>query len=192
MTEITKSFDSLPPAIQRFVLQWGDMGTQWGVNRSVAQIHALLYVSEEPLTAEDISNVLGIARSNVSNSIKELLGWKIIQRQPVPGDRRDHFIAQTDVWDVAMKIAAVRKSREIDPAIETLKFCLEQAETDTRISKAQKQRLEAMFDFTSTMDRWYGQMLKVPTGVLLRLIRMGDKIVSIAGFGSKSGTKEKT
>ena len=94
MTEITIESDRLPPAVERFVLHWGDMGSQWGVNRSVAQIHALLYLSERPLTAEDLSERLGMARSNVSNSLKELIGWKLVRRVPVLGDRRDHFEAE--------------------------------------------------------------------------------------------------
>ena len=186
MTEITNTIGEMPAALQRFVLQWGDMGTQWGVNRTIAQIHALLYISEEPLNAEQIADTLGIARSNVSNSIKALLGWKIINRVPVPGDRRDHFSAETDVWEVAFRIAAVRKEREIDPALETLDACVAEAEGDTRISDVQRARLAQMQDFTSTMDRWYGQMLKVPSASLLRLIRMGDKIVSGLSLGRKA------
>lgn len=186
MTEITNKIDTMPMALQRFVLQWGDMGTQWGVNRTVAQIHALLYITEKPLNAEEISEILGVARSNVSNSIKELLAWKIINRIPMPGDRRDHFSAETDVWEVAFRIAAVRKEREIDPALKTLNTCLAEAEQDDRVSEIQRLRLAEMHEFTSTMDRWYGQMLKVPSASLLRMIRMGDRIVSVLGFGKKS------
>jgi len=91
MTEITKISDRLPPAIEHFILKWGDMGSAWGVNRSVSQIHALLYLAGRPLTAEDISDALGIARSNVSNSLKELMTWGLIRRVPILGDRRDHF-----------------------------------------------------------------------------------------------------
>src|SRR5499425_602089 len=100
MTEITDRTRSLPPAVERFVLHWGDMGGQWGVNRSVSQIHALLYLSEKPLTAEDIADTLGLARSNVSNSIKELQTWGLVRRVPLMGDRRDHFEAETDVWTI--------------------------------------------------------------------------------------------
>ena len=191
MTEITATIDRLPPAIQRFILQWGDMGGQWGVNRTVAQIHALLYISERPMNAEQIAETLGVARSNVSNSLKELLMWKIIERRPIPGDRRDHFIAETDVWEVAFRIAALRKEREIDPALKTLRTCLTEADGDANISDAQRTRLAEMHDFTETMDHWYGQMLKVSPPVLLRIIRMGDRIVSVLGFGKKSGDKQK-
>lgn len=190
MTEITKHIDELAPSIRRFVLQWGDMGTQWGVNRTVAQIHALLYISEQPLHAEHIAETLGIARSNVSNSLKELMGWRIIERVPIAGDRRDHFTAETDVWEMTMRIAAVRKEREIDPALRTIDQCLREAEGDKRISAEQLKRLEAMHDFTHTLNRWYGQMIKVPSGVLLKMIRMGDKIVAVAGFGRRKDKSE--
>src|SRR5437868_5218241 len=126
MTEIQK-LDStagggaLAPTIERFVLQWGDMGGKWGVNRSVAQIHALLYLSERPLTAEDIADQLGLARSNVSNSIKELQAWNLIRRVPIKGDRREHFEAEVDPWEIFARIAAGRKEREIDPAIAALR-----------------------------------------------------------------------
>ena len=189
MTEVANSIGNMPSAIRRFVLQWGDMGTQWGVNRSVAQIHALLYISETPLNAEQIAETLGIARSNVSTSIKELQTWRIIHRVPVPGDRRDHFTAETDVWEVAMRIAAGRKQREIDPALATLEICLSEAGGDPKVSKVQRDRLRAMHEFVGTMDRWYGQMLKVPTASLMRIIKMGDRVVGLLGFGGKSKGK---
>ncbi len=182
--------DRLPAAVRRFVLQWGDMGGQWGVNRSVAQIHALLYISEKPMTAEEIADTLGIARSNVSNSLKELQNWKIISREPVPGDRRDHFVAETDVWDMAMRIAAVRKEKEIDPAIRVLETCLDEAAEEGAVSPEVTRRLNNMLDFTRSMDRWYRQMLRIPNATLVKMIRMGNKIVTLAGLtGNKSDGK---
>ncbi len=190
MTEITKIKDipalsALPEAIQRFILHWGDMGSTWGVNRTVAQIHALLFIMEQPLNAEQITVILGVARSNVSNSLKELLGFKTIRRVPVAGDRRDYFTAETDVWEVAKRIAAVRKAREIDPALETLTYCLKAADGDRRVSAEQRKRLQDMADFTATMDRWYGQMQTLPTGTLTKLISMGDRVVGLLNIGRK-------
>src|SRR5436190_2592474 len=104
MTEITEKTSKLPSAAERFVLHWGDMGGQWGVNRSVSQIHALLYLSDRPLTAEEIAETLGLARSNVSNSLKELLAWNLIRRVPILSDRRDHFAAETDIWEMFIRI----------------------------------------------------------------------------------------
>lgn len=190
MTEITKSIDTYPEAVQRFILHWGDMGATWGVNRTVAQIHALLFISERPLHAEEISDILGVARSNVSNSVKELLGFKTIRRVPVAGDRRDHFTADTDVWEVARKIAAVRKAREIDPALETLEFCLGAAKGDKSVSDEQRQRLQNMYDFTASMDRWYGQMQDIPPATLSRLVQLGDKVVGLLKLTSRSKSKK--
>ena len=178
---------SLPAAVEQFVLRWGDMGGQWGVNRSVAQIHALLYVSEQPLTAEAIAEALGIARSNVSNSLKELVGWKLIRRVPVMGDRRDHYEAETDLWQMATRIAQGRKEREIDPAVAGLRDVMAMAEGDPRISKAVRTRLEAMQGFVTTMDGWYGQMLNVPPAQLMALIKLGAKAVSLLGLLGRKG-----
>jgi len=186
MTEITNTAKDMPLAVQRFILHWGDMGGQWGVNRSVAQIHALLYLSERPLTAEDIAGTLGIARSNVSNSIKELLTWKLIRRVPVMGDRRDHFEAETDLWDMVTRIAQGRKERELDPAADALRACMAEAEGDRRISPVAVARLNEMLEFVDTVTRWYEQMLRVPKGKLVALIRMGSKIADIiTPFGKK-------
>ena len=180
----------MPPAVQRFVLQWGDMGGQWGVNRSVAQIHALLYLSERPLTAEAIAETLGIARSNVSNSLRELQGWKLIRRVPVLGDRRDHFEAETDLWEMLTRIAQGRKEREVDPAAAALRACRAQAEEDSDVSPVARRRLAEMDEFVTLLSRWYDQMLSVPPSKLMALIRMGAKVANLLrlGRGGKSGS----
>jgi DNA-binding transcriptional regulator GbsR (MarR family) len=170
--------NDLPSAVRRFVLQWGDMGGQWGVNRSVSQIHALLYLSERPVTAEEIAETLAMARSNVSNSLKELQGWGLIRRVPVLGDRRDHFEADTDVWSIAAKIATGRKERELDPAIAALEACVADAKGDARLNTVAAARLAAMLDFTRTATGWFDQMAKVPRPTLMALIRMGARIAS--------------
>jgi DNA-binding transcriptional regulator GbsR (MarR family) len=178
MTEISDR-TVLRPAIERFVLHWGDMGGQWGVNRSVSQIHALLYLSEKPLTAEEICDALGMARSNVSNSIKELLSWNLIRRVPVMGDRRDQFEAETDVWEIARRIAAGRKEREIDPALRALDACVTEAAQDSRIGPVARARLNAMHAFTKEMAGWYDQMQTIPSAKLAVLIRLGARIVNL-------------
>ena len=185
MTEITVESRELAPAVQRFVLHWGDMGSEWGVNRSVAQIHALLYLSERPLTAEDIADTLGMARSNVSNSLKELIGWKLARRVPVLGDRRDHFEAETDLLEMVTRIAQGRKEREIDPAAAALRACLAEAEGDHRVSPVARARLAEMQRFVETLNRWYDQMLGVPPAKIMALIRMGARVVNFLSFGGK-------
>jgi DNA-binding transcriptional regulator GbsR (MarR family) len=190
VTEITKIDETLrprelPAAIEQFVLQWGDMGGKWGVNRSVAQIHALLYVSERALTAEEIADRLGLARSNVSNSIKELQSWNLIRRVPVRGDRRKHFEAETDPWEMFARIAAGRKEREIDPVIAALRACRAAAVDDGAVHPVAQARLNALLEFVDTMDRWYGQMRAVPRPQIAALVRLGAKVVSLLSFGGR-------
>jgi DNA-binding transcriptional regulator GbsR (MarR family) len=190
MTEITKMDESLRPrelrpAVEHFVLQWGDLGGKWGVNRSVAQIHALLYLSERPLTAEEIADRLGLARSNVSNSIKELQAWDLIRRVPIKGDRREHFAAEADPWEVFARIAAGRKEREIDPAIAALRTCRAEAADDPKTHPVAQARLNALVDFVDTMDRWYGQMIAVPRPQIAAMVRLGGRIVSFLSPGRR-------
>ena len=183
MTETADTTKRLPAAVEQFVLRWGDMGGQWGVNRSVAQIHALLYLSDRPLTAEDIAEALGMARSNVSNSIRELIGWKLIRRAPQLGDRRDHYEAEADLWQMLTRIAQGRKEREIDPMVEALSQVLAAAEGDPTLSRVARERLDNMHGFVTTIDGWYGQMLTVPPNTLMSLIKMGSKVVGLLGLG---------
>ena len=183
MTEISDI--SKYSARSQFILYWGDMGGQWGVNRSVAQIHALLFLSASPMNAEQISDELGIARSNVSNSLKELVGWKLIRRVPLAGDRREHFVAETDVWDMAMRIAQGRKEREIDPAIFAIAECVDKAENEPGLNPVVLDRMKEMQEFLGTVDRWYSQMLGVPKSKLNMLMKMGDKVISLLKLTGK-------
>ena len=184
MTETTAK-KKLPAAVERFILHWGDMGDEWGVNRSVSQIHGLLYLSEAPMTADDIADTLGMARSNVSNSIRELMSWNLIRRVPIKGDRREHFAAEADPWEIFARIAAGRKEREIDPAIAALRACRAEAAGDSKIHPVALARLNALLEFVDTMDRWYGQMQAVPHTQIAALIRLGTKIVSLLSLGRR-------
>lgn len=185
MTEIDVK-EPLSPAVSRFVLHWGDLGGQWGVNRSVAQIHALLFISDEPLTAEAIAEKLGMARSNVSNSIKELMGWRLIQRVPMMGDRRDHFTAEADIWEMATRIAQGRKAREIDPAAEALMLCNEEAAHDPAVSPEAREKLANMLEFVTTMSRWHDEMMRVPKPALTALIKMGAGVTKLINWRPKN------
>ncbi len=191
MTETTVDTKHLSAAVQEFVLRWGDLGGQWGVNRSVAQIQALLYLSDRPLTAEDIAEMLGLARSNVSNSIRELTAWKLVRRVPVLGDRRDHYEAEADLWLILTRIAQGRKEREIDPAVAAIHKALEAADGDPTISKVAHARLHEMQTFLTTLDIWFGQMLAVPPSTLMRLIKLGSRVVNLLNLGrGKSKIKD--
>ena len=175
-TDNTVHNDATPAAIDAFILQWGDLGGQWGVNRSVSQVHAFLYLQDEPITADRIAAEFGMARSNVSNSLKELQVWNLVRRVPVKGDRRDHFVAETDVWQIAQRIAEGRKLREIDPALKTLRNCVSEAEDDPNVSDVQRKRLKAMRDFMEKGDRWYSQVTALPVGKLEALMTLGAKV----------------
>jgi DNA-binding transcriptional regulator GbsR (MarR family) len=179
MTEITAHKRELPVAVERFVLHWGEMGATWGVNRSVGQIHALLYLSDAPLTAEDIADTLGLARSNVSNSIKELLGWQLIRRVSLMGDRRDYYVAETDLWEMVTRIAEGRKARELDPTLALLRACARDAVDDRRISPVARSRITAMLSFVEGIDRWADDMRRVPRAQLGRLLSLGARIVRL-------------
>src|SRR5206468_8133582 len=137
---------SLTPIEQRFVLHWGEMGTRWGINRAVAQVHALLFVSPKPLHAEEIANTLSVARSNVSTSLRELQGWGIVRVVHVLGDRRDHFESLKDVWEIFRIVAEERKKREIDPTLRVLAQCVQEVKNGQGEAHT-KERLEAMLEF---------------------------------------------
>ena len=175
--------------VEQFVLRWGDMGSQWDVNRSVAQIQALLLLSERPLTAEDIADKLGIARSNVSNSLRELLSWKLAHRVSVFGDRRDHYVTETDLWQMTRRVAQGRKEREIDPMMAAIGGATAEAD-DPKISPAVRERLQTMHDFVGTVESWYQQMLSVPPAQLMTLIRMGARVVGLLCFVGGRGAKD--
>jgi DNA-binding transcriptional regulator GbsR (MarR family) len=162
-------------AEQGFVLHWGDMGVTWGMSRSSCQIQALLYLQQKPLNAEDIAGALKLARSNVSTSLKELLNWNLIARVPVAQDRRDHFIAETDVWEIARRITQRRKELEIDPALAALRKCVALAAEEGNLETGR--RLQHMLAFTEKIDAWSDDMQRLPRGQLETLLKFGAKIV---------------
>ena len=185
MTEINVHKRRLPAAIERFVLHWGEMGTVWGVNRSVAQIHALLYVSDEPMSADDIAERLDMARSNVSVSLRELLLWRLIRRVHAMGDRRDYYEPEADMLEMVRRIALARKAREIDPALSVLRTCVAEAKGDPRISPSARRRLSAMLDFTETVDRSFGEIMALPASTLVALLKMGGALARVAMRGRR-------
>ncbi|MFN3946283.1 MAG: GbsR/MarR family transcriptional regulator [Allosphingosinicella sp.] len=164
------------PDVKAFILHWGEMGTQWGVNRSVAQIHALLYLSDRPLPADEIVDALGIARSNVSTGVRELQSYGIVRRVHVEGDRRDHFVAETDLWEMLMRIAAERKRREIDPTIALLGELSERLRDDARAPAHVRERVTRMHEFISTLGGWYEQVRVLPKSTLVTLMKLGGKV----------------
>src|ERR1700733_8772894 len=151
---------------QKFILHWGEMGTRWGINRTVAQVHALLYISARPLNADDIVGTLDVARSNVSTSLKELQGWGIVKLIHVLGDKRDHFESMKDVWEMFRVVLDERKRREIDPTLAMLRSCLEDAEKEKQTDPYTQERLRELAGFFETTTAWYGQVRAWPTRAL--------------------------
>src|SRR5688572_18515427 len=142
----------------KFVLHWGEMGTRWGINRTVAQIHALLYLSPKALNAEELAETLSVARSNVSNSIRELQGWGIVKLVHVMGDRRDHFESMKEPWEMFRVVLDERKRREIDPTLEVLRECIAEAEKDKDTDEYTETRLRELADFFEITTGWYSQI----------------------------------
>jgi len=175
---------TLSPVQQKFILHWGEMGTRWGINRTVAQIHALLFISPKPLHAEDIADTLQVARSNVSTSLKELQGWGIIRRVHVLGDARDHFESMKEVWDMFRVVLDERKKREIDPTLTVLRDCILEAEKDKETDEYTEQKLRELADFFETTTAWYAQIRQWPTAALTKFVKLGDKARKLLGLGN--------
>jgi DNA-binding transcriptional regulator GbsR (MarR family) len=172
----------LNPVSERFILHWGEMGSKWGVNRTVSQIHALLYLAGKPLAADEIADTLGVARSNVSNSLKELQNWKLIKIVHVMGDRRDHFETSTDVWELFRVVVAQRKEREFDPTISVLRDCLDSADINKE-DKATRQRIQDTLGLMESLSSWGNEMLRLEPSTLMKVMKLGAKIQSLIRSG---------
>ncbi len=165
----------LLPISEKFILHWGEMGSRWGVNRTVAQIHALLYIAGKALPADEIAETLGVARSNVSNSLRELQGWGLISVVHIMGDRRDHFETSKDVWALARAIFAERKHREFDPTVVFLRECMESGDLAKEDAEAQK-RIAETLHFMETVSTWGDEMLRLDPATLMKVMKLGAKI----------------
>jgi DNA-binding transcriptional regulator GbsR (MarR family) len=163
---------TLTPVARKFILHWGEMGARWGINRTVAQIHALLYLSPLPLHAEEIAQTLSVARSNVSSSLRDLQGWGIVRVTHQLGDRRDHFESMKDVWEMFRVIVEERKRREIDPTIELLRSCLADLEKAGATEAYTRERVKEMLEFMEGMIAVYTEVGGVPSGALRQLTRL--------------------
>ncbi|HSH88781.1 MAG TPA: GbsR/MarR family transcriptional regulator [Ramlibacter sp.] len=160
---------------QKFILHWGEMGTRWGVNRTVAQIHALLYLTGKPLPADEIAEILAVARSNVSNSIRELQAWNLVKMVHVLGDRRDHFETSTDIWELTRTIVRERKEREIAPTIDVLRELLNSPELMVDgLDRAT--RIKETLVMLQALSAWSDEMLRLDTETLSKVLKLGAKI----------------
>ncbi len=183
MTDTTKT--PLTPVAQKFILHWGEMGTKWGINRTVAQVHALLFLSPHPLPADEISSTLSVARSNVSTSLRELQGWGIVRVVHVLGDRRDHFETTKDVWEIFRTVSEERKRREIDPTLRVLGECVEELKAGQQGEAYTRERLENMLDFLTIMTGLFEEILRMPVGALKGVGKLRGKVITLLGSEKK-------
>jgi DNA-binding transcriptional regulator GbsR (MarR family) len=184
---------NLAPLTQRFVLHFGEMGSRWGISRTVGQIYALLYVSPRALNADDIGEALAFSRSNVSMGLKELQSWNLVRLQHLPGDRREYFQAPEDVWAIFRTLAEERRKREIDPTLSMLREALmEQPSTEDDIHA--QARMKQMHDLVELMTGWLAEVQKMDSATLVSLMKMGAKVQKLleikdkvkASFGGRS------
>jgi len=169
----------LNDSTRQFILHWGEMGTRWGVNRTVAQVHALLYLSPESLTAEDISETLSVARSNVSTSLKELQNWNLVQIESKMGDRRDFFQTSADVWTLFLTVVEQRVEREIIPTLNMLRRCAGEVQADGTAQPVIAARITAMQVFLEQLYNWYTEIRRLPPASMRSLISIGSGITRI-------------
>ena len=182
MTDAPKTSSPLSPVAEKFILHWGEMGTRWGINRTVAQIHPLLYLAPKPLAAEEIAETLGVARSNVSTSLRELQNWGIVRVTHALGDRRDHFESMKDVWEMFRVILDERKKRETDPTLHLVRACVAEAKKGAG-DAYERERLGDMLSFLEDMTRWYEQTRSMPLPVVKKFVKLGDKVARLLGLG---------
>jgi DNA-binding transcriptional regulator GbsR (MarR family) len=168
---------------RKFVLHWGEMGARWGVNRIVAQIHALLLLAPEPLDAEEVSDTLSVARSSVSTGLRELQGWGILRVSHRLGDRRERFSTMEDPWEMFRAILERRKAREIDPTLALLRECRDEAGRGGARGEHARKRFDGLVDFFETADAWYRHVSVLPRKPLLRILRAGSRLGRLAGGG---------
>ena len=183
MSDNTKT--SLTPVAQKFILHWGEMGTKWGINRTVAQVHALLFLSPKPVPAEEIAATLAVARSNVSTSLRELQGWGIVRVVHVLGDRRDHFETTQDVWEIFRTVSEERKRREIDPTLRVLNECVQELKSNPQGDAYTRERLESMLGFLTTMTGLFEEILRMPVGALKGVGKLRGKVITLLGSEKK-------
>ena len=169
----------MTPAIEKYVLHWGEMGTRWGTNRTVAQIQAVLYLSPKPLRADEMVDLLSVARSNVSTSIRELQSYGLVRMTHILGDRRDYFESLHDVWELFRVIIQQRKQRELNPTLTMLRGCVDEVDGEEQTDPVTKERIRNMLEFVETTNSWYEEINDIPTSTLTKLMALGKKITKL-------------
>ncbi len=174
----------LPPLIRDFVLHFGEMGGRWGVNRTVGQIYALLFLSDRPLNADEISDSLGLSRSNVSMSLKELEGWQLVRKRHLPGDRREYMETPDDIWQIVRTLAEQRRRREVDPTLSLLRDILMETPSTPEEQHAQE-RMRGMHDMIELLTGWADDVQKLDNESLMRLLSLGAGVSRILELKNK-------
>jgi len=169
---------NLPPLVQSFVLHFGEMGSRWGINRTVGQIYALLYVSPRPLCADDIVDALGVSRSNVSMGLRELQAWNLVLLRHIPDDRRDHFTTPEDVWQILRVLAEERKKREVDPTLSVLRELL-MLKPGSEEEKHAQARMAEMHGLIERLTTWYDDVKRLETERMTALLALGAKVTKL-------------
>ena len=169
----------ISPATEKYILHWGEMGTRWGTNRTVAQIQALLYLSPKPLRADQIVDLLSVARSNVSTSIRELQSYGLVRMIHLLGDRRDYFESINDVWELFRVIIEQRKQRELNPTLTMLRQCVSEVEQESQTDDITKERIRNMLEFIDSTNTWYEKIRSIPTSTLQKLMKLGTTITKL-------------
>ncbi|WP_424192317.1 GbsR/MarR family transcriptional regulator [Ampullimonas aquatilis] len=172
---------NLTPLIQSFVLHFGEMGSRWGINRTVGQIYALLFVTEKPLNADEIAEALAFSRSNVSMGLKELESWKLVRLQHLPGDRREYFSAPEDVWAIFRTLAEERRKREVDPTLSMLRDALLESPANPAEQHAQE-RMREMYELIEMLTQWFSDVQRLEPATLIQLMKLGNKVQKIFEF----------
>jgi DNA-binding transcriptional regulator GbsR (MarR family) len=175
----------LSPLVRSFVSHFGEMGSRWGINRTVGQIYALIFVAPAPLNADDIAEALEFSRSNVSMGLKELQAWRLVNLRHQPGDRREYFDAPTDAWEIFRTLAEERRRREIEPTLSMLRTALLEAPASEEDRIAQ-QRMKGMHDLITLMTTWFEDVQRLDQQTLAQLMKMGSKVQRLLEFTGKA------
>jgi DNA-binding transcriptional regulator GbsR (MarR family) len=176
----------LTPAMQKFILHWGEMGSTWGLNRAVAQIYAMLYLCPEPLTADEICETLSLARSTVSTGLHELQTWGVVRLVHVLGDRRDYFETMSDIWEMFRVILDERKRREFDPTLAVLRETVQELSKDESSDPYATEKVADMLNFFETITTAYNQIEQMPTDSIKKMAKLGDTLARVLGLVTES------
>ncbi|UTF60351.1 GbsR/MarR family transcriptional regulator [Gilvimarinus sp. DA14] len=170
----------MSPLIESFVRHFGEMGSRWGINRTVGQMYAYIVLSDEPVNADELASELKVSRSNVSMGLKELQSWNLVRLMHVPGDRKDYFTAPEDVWEIAMTLINERRKREIDPTLTVMRDLLMENPRSSGDQYAQK-RIEDMYQLIEMLTQWSREIQQLSPKQISRMLKLGAGVSKLLG-----------